>query len=134
MTLSFRNRLRSGVAAAAICTQLVTLAGPASAFCGFYVAKADAKLFNKSSKVVLARDGTTTAITMANDYEGEPKEFALVVPVPTTTSTSMSSSSVTSSPPRVTNEYISLVTTSVDSPTPRTNSSVSSNVGVSMYP
>jgi hypothetical protein len=77
------SRLRSRVAVAAICAQLVTLAGPAFAFCGFYVAKADAKLFNKSSKVVLARDGTTTAITMANDYEGEPKEFALVVPVPT---------------------------------------------------
>src|SRR5262249_35085079 len=34
-------------------------------------------------KVVLARDGNTTAITMASDYEGEPKEFALVIPVPT---------------------------------------------------
>ena len=57
--------------------------GPAAAFCGFYVAKADSKLFNKSSKVVLARDGKTTAITMASDYEGEPKEFAVVIPVPT---------------------------------------------------
>ncbi len=57
--------------------------GPAAAFCGFYVAKADSKLFNKSSKVVLARDGNTTAITMASDYEGEPKEFAVVIPVPT---------------------------------------------------
>ncbi len=76
-------RLRSGVAIAAIAAQLVTLAGPASAFCGFYVAKADSKLFNKSSKVVLARDGETTAITMASDYEGEPKEFAVVIPVPT---------------------------------------------------
>src|SRR5204862_2854788 len=41
------------------------------------------KLFNKSSKVVLARDGNTTAITMASDYEGAPKEFAIVIPVPT---------------------------------------------------
>ena len=57
--------------------------GPAAAFCGFYVAKADSKLFNKSSKVVLTRDGQTTAITMASDYEGEPKEFAVVIPVPT---------------------------------------------------
>ena len=40
-------------------------------------------MFNKSSKVVLTRDGQQTAITMASDYEGEPKEFALVVPVPT---------------------------------------------------
>ena len=26
-------------------------------FCGFYVAKADTKLFNKASQVVLVRDG-----------------------------------------------------------------------------
>src|SRR6185312_9863067 len=76
-------RLKATAAAAAIVAQLAALAGPAAAFCGFYVAKADSKLFNKSSKVVLARDGNTTAITMASDYEGEPKEFALVIPVPT---------------------------------------------------
>ena len=40
-------------------------------------------MFNKSSKVVLARIGQQTAITMASDYEGKPSEFALVVPVPT---------------------------------------------------
>jgi hypothetical protein len=68
---------------AAIATVLAALAGPAAAFCGFYVAKADSKLFNKSSKVVLTRDGETTAITMASDYDGEPKEFAVVIPVPT---------------------------------------------------
>src|SRR5262249_56328691 len=45
--------------------------------------KADSKLFNKSSKVVLTRDGNQTAITMASDYEGDPKEFAVVIPVPT---------------------------------------------------
>ena len=56
---------------------------PASAFCGFYVAKADAQLFNKASKVVVARKGERTAVTMASDYQGDPKEFALVVPVPT---------------------------------------------------
>ena len=74
------SRLKSTVAVAAM---LAAIAGPAAAFCGFYVAKADSKLFNKSSKVVLARDGNTTAITMASDYEGEPKEFAVVIPVPT---------------------------------------------------
>lgn len=58
------------------------LAAPASAFCGFYVAKADTKLFNRASKVVIVRDGDRTVLTMANDYEGEPAEFALVVPVP----------------------------------------------------
>jgi hypothetical protein len=77
------SRLKSGVALVAVVAQLAALAGPAAAFCGFYVAKADSRLFNKSSKVVLARDGDTTAITMASDYAGEPKEFALVIPVPT---------------------------------------------------
>jgi len=78
-----KQRLKAGVALAAITAQLMALASPAVAFCGFYVAKADSKLFNKSSKVVLTRDGNTTAITMASDYEGESKEFALVIPVPT---------------------------------------------------
>ena len=53
------------------------------AFCGFYVAKADTKLFNQASQVVLVRDGDRTVMTMANDFEGEPKEFAVVIPVPT---------------------------------------------------
>jgi hypothetical protein len=52
------------------------------AFCGFYVAKADTKLWNKASKVVIVRDGDRTVLTMANDYRGEPAEFAMVVPVP----------------------------------------------------
>jgi hypothetical protein len=80
MTIS---HLKSTVAVAAVVAQLIAQVGPAAAFCGFYVAKADAKLFNKSSKVVLTRNGDTTAITMASDYEGEPKEFAVVIPVPT---------------------------------------------------
>jgi hypothetical protein len=83
MTKTIAARLKSTVALAAIAGQLSLLAGPASAFCGFYVAQADTKLFNKSSKVVLTRDGSKTSVTMASDYEGEPKEFALVVPVPT---------------------------------------------------
>ena len=53
------------------------------AFCGFYVAKADAKLFNKASQVVLVRHQDKTVLTMANDFKGDPKEFAIVVPVPT---------------------------------------------------
>ncbi len=62
---------------------LSLFAAPLQAFCGFYVAKADTKLFNKASSVVLVRDGDRTVITMANDYRGEPTEFAVVVPVPT---------------------------------------------------
>ena len=45
----------------------VSFAPSASAFCGFYVAKADTDLFNESSKVALVRDGDRTVITMAND-------------------------------------------------------------------
>ena len=56
---------------------------PAQAFCGFYVAKADTKIFNKASQVVLARQDDKTVITMVNDFKGDPKEFAVVVPVPT---------------------------------------------------
>ena len=47
------------------------------------MAKADTKLFNQASQVVLVRDGDRTVLTMANDFKGDPKEFALVVPVPT---------------------------------------------------
>ena len=53
------------------------------AFCGFYVGKADSRLFNKASQVALVRDGDHTVLTMANDFQGELQEFALVVPVPT---------------------------------------------------
>jgi hypothetical protein len=52
------------------------------AFCGFYVAKADSKLYNQASQVAIARNGNRTVLTMANDYQGEVKDFAIVVPVP----------------------------------------------------
>jgi hypothetical protein len=54
----------------------------ARAFCGFFVGKADSKLFNQASQVGLVRDGEKTVLTMANDFQGEPREFALVIPVP----------------------------------------------------
>ena len=62
---------------------LLALAQPASAFCGFYVSKADSQLFNKASQVVLVRDDDRTVMTMANDFRGDPSEFAMVIPVPT---------------------------------------------------
>lgn len=54
----------------------------ASAFCGFYVSKADGTLRNKTSQVILVRDGNRTVITMYNDFKGDLKDFAMVVPVP----------------------------------------------------
>ena len=52
------------------------------AFCGFYVGKADASLFNEASQVIMVRRDNRTIISMANDYKGELTDFALVVPVP----------------------------------------------------
>lgn len=53
-----------------------------SAFCGFYVAKADGTLKNKTSQVIIVRDGDKNVITMFNDFKGSFKDFAMVVPVP----------------------------------------------------
>ena len=66
---------------AALMTVLVT--ATAQAFCGFYVARADTSLFNRASQVVLVRDKNRTVITMANDFEGDAEDFAVVIPVPT---------------------------------------------------
>ncbi|MCB9256895.1 MAG: DUF2330 domain-containing protein [Chitinophagales bacterium] len=52
-------------------------------FCGFYVSKADTKLFNKASQVILVREDNRNVITMSNDFYGDVKDFAMVVPVPT---------------------------------------------------
>jgi hypothetical protein len=57
-------------------------ATPADAFCGFYVGGAGAQMFNNATQVVLMRHGTTTVLSMQNNYQGPPDKFALVVPVP----------------------------------------------------
>ncbi len=75
--------MRRPIALALFSLPLFFASRPALPFCGFYVAKGDAKLFNKASQVVLVRDGDRTVLTMANDFRGDPKEFAVVVPVPT---------------------------------------------------
>lgn len=61
---------------------LFLTATQAHAFCGFYVAKAEADLFNQASKVVMARAKDRTVITMVNDFQGDLDEFAIVIPVP----------------------------------------------------
>jgi hypothetical protein len=82
--LSTASAVGSVLPAAGLCLALLgLLPGGAGAFCGFYVAKAGAGLFNKASQVVLARNEDRTVITMASDYRGEPTEFAMVIPVPT---------------------------------------------------
>ncbi len=60
----------------------LSLASQAWAFCGFYVAGAETKLFNQASQVIIAHKDNQTILTMANDFQGAVKDFALVVPVP----------------------------------------------------
>ncbi len=74
--------LKKTLFAAASGAAALALTSGAVAFCGFYVAKADTKLFNKASKVAIMRDGDRTVMTMANDFQGDLKEFAMVIPVP----------------------------------------------------
>jgi len=66
----------------AIAALLVALHGRAEAFCGFYVGGAGTKMFNNATQVVLMRHGTTTVLSMQNNYQGPPSRFAMVVPVP----------------------------------------------------
>ncbi|MCK5926148.1 MAG: DUF2330 domain-containing protein, partial [Methylococcales bacterium] len=63
---------------------LTALALPqlSQAFCGFYVAKADASLYNQASQVVMVRKDDKTVLSLMNDYQGDLKDFALVIPVP----------------------------------------------------
>ncbi|MDO6431302.1 DUF2330 domain-containing protein [Flavitalea sp. BT771] len=74
-----RTRIRKAGAAVI----LVTMIGhDAAAFCGFYVSKADGTLKNKTSQVIVVHDGDRSTITMYNDFKGDLKDFAMVVPVP----------------------------------------------------
>jgi hypothetical protein len=65
-------------------------ASEASAYCGMMVTRpefrttetADAKLFNASSQVIIAHKDDRTTLTMANDFQGAVKDFAMVIPVP----------------------------------------------------
>src|SRR5262245_32922539 len=57
-------------------------AARALAFCGFFVSGASDGLRNSASQVVLLRNGNHTVMTMSNNYQGPPQDFAMVVPVP----------------------------------------------------
>ena len=57
-------------------------ANNAAAFCGFYVAGGDASLFNDATQAVLMREGNRTVLSMQNNYDSPPEDFALVIPVP----------------------------------------------------
>ncbi|MBX3160311.1 MAG: DUF2330 domain-containing protein [Deltaproteobacteria bacterium] len=72
---------RIGLAAA---IAAMTLAAPraAEAFCGFYINGAGGEMFNNATQVVLMREGTRTVLSMQNNYQGPPQDFAMVIPVP----------------------------------------------------
>ena len=61
---------------------LLLVSQQGNSFCGFYVSKADGTLKNKTSQVIIVRDDNRTVITMYNDFKGDVKDFAMVVPVP----------------------------------------------------
>jgi hypothetical protein len=71
-------RITTGILTALACCACLQ----SKAFCGFYVAKADTKIYNQASQVILVHDGNQTVITMSNDFKGDVKDFAMVVPVP----------------------------------------------------
>ena len=77
-----RNRLRLYSFAALVGLGALAVTPTVDAFCGFYVAGADQKLFNNATTVVLMRQGTRTVLSMQNNYQGPPENFAMVVPVP----------------------------------------------------
>jgi hypothetical protein len=60
----------------------LAIAQPATAFCGFFVARSEAKLDNSASRVVIVREGNKSIFTMANNFQGDVKDFARIVPIP----------------------------------------------------
>ena len=54
----------------------------AHAFCGTFVAGPGDELYNESSQVVYARENGLTTLTLANDFQGDSLDFAVVIPVP----------------------------------------------------
>lgn len=75
--------MKNNVRISAILLIALFLSADIYAFCGFYVSKAPANLFNHKSEVILVRDGDRSIITMSNDFQGDVKDFAMVIPVPT---------------------------------------------------
>ena len=73
--------MKQAIAVLGLC---VAMAWPTTsrAFCGFYVSGADASLYNNATMVVMMREGTRTVLSMQNNYQGPPEDFAMIVPVP----------------------------------------------------
>ena len=72
MNSTIRRLAPSLLAGALASLALLAAPTPAEAFCGFYVAGADTKLYNNATTVVMMRDGTRTVLAMQNNYQGPP--------------------------------------------------------------
>jgi MYXO-CTERM domain-containing protein len=67
----------------AVATAIAATAPTAAhAFCGFYIDTNGSEMANNATQVVLMRQGTRTVLSMQNNYQGPPKDFAMVIPVP----------------------------------------------------
>ena len=81
--MNIRRRLSSTALALIVSVASVGLSvSTAHAFCGFYVAGGESSLFNDATQVVMMRHGQRTVLSMQNNYQGPPENFAMVVPVP----------------------------------------------------
>lgn len=58
-----------------------------TSMCGFFAPRIQethmqSSLVNRASQVILVRSGNQTVVTMQSDFQGDAKDFALIVPVP----------------------------------------------------
>ena len=81
MTWSETWKVSLTVCLAAAATLVAAPTG-AEAFCGAYVSGGDAELFNNATHVAMMRHDQTTVLSMQNNYEGPPEDFAMIVPTP----------------------------------------------------
>ncbi|MFB6350184.1 MAG: DUF2330 domain-containing protein, partial [Bradymonadaceae bacterium] len=66
----------------AAATTMVAAPDGAEAFCGAYVSGGDKDLFNNATHAAMMRHENTTVLSMQNNYEGPPEDFAMIVPTP----------------------------------------------------
>jgi hypothetical protein len=90
MTGAFRVAGQAGLILLAATVAILSSTPPALA-CGAYFARrlpttttlAGSQLYNRTTKMVVARVDNATTITMTADYRGDVREFAAVIAVPT---------------------------------------------------
>ncbi|MCW5804802.1 MAG: DUF2330 domain-containing protein [Deltaproteobacteria bacterium] len=73
---------RIGITTLIVAAGLAAAPTAAEAFCGFYIDPGGSEMLNHATQVVLMRQGTRTVLSMQNNYQGPPNDFAMVIPVP----------------------------------------------------